>query len=162
MLDEEAKCRLDLLEELLDRGDDAEDDMDDLSDDPKDRLNCLYLSCAMGCHKDITYLLSDWDGWREIMADCLINPQQLTSFAAYAVSVRLFLGVLVKLNPPPTLKALMRLYLVTASPDLSWVDYENGFPLDPGTALREQLTWTGKTQPAGPPASGGHRGKTRF
>lgn len=126
-LDEEAKCRLDLLEELLDRGDDAEDDMDDLSDDPKDRLNCLYLSCAMGCHKDITYLLSDWDGWREIMADCLIEPQQLTSFAAYAVSVRLFLGVLVKLNPPPTLKALVRLYLVTASPDLSWVDYETAF-----------------------------------
>lgn len=120
-LDEEDRCRLDLLEGLLDRGNDAEDDAEDLNNDPKDLLNCLYLSCAMGCHKDITYLLSEWDGWRETMADCLLAPQQLTSFTAYAVSVRLFLGVLVKLELPPTLEVLMRLYLVTASPDLTWV-----------------------------------------
>ena len=90
-------------------------------------LNNLHLSCAMGCHRDITYLLCDWDGWRNTMGDCPAMREQLTGFAAYAVAIHLFHGILVHLEPTPVMETLMRLYLVTASPDRSWMTDEVSF-----------------------------------
>ena len=61
------------------------------------------------------------------MGDCPVMREQLVSFAAYAVAIHLFHGILVHLEPTPVMEALMRLYLVTASPDRSWMTDEVAF-----------------------------------
>lgn len=129
LLKEDDQNRLEILEELLHWYDDTVIPYDPETDqaDPVDMLNNLHLSCAMGCHRDITYLLCDWDGWRNTMGDCPAMREQLTGFAAYAVAVHLFHGILVHLEPTPVMETLMRLYLVTASPDRSWMTDEVSF-----------------------------------
>ena len=127
-LAEDDRNRLEILAELLQQDESAlvpynPEDAFDLTD----FLNSLYLGCAMGCHRDITYLLCDWDGWRNIMGDCPAMREQLTGFAAYTVAIHLFHGILVHLEPTPVMEALMRLYLVTASPDRSWMADEVSF-----------------------------------
>lgn len=47
-------------------------------------------------HQDITYLLCDWDGWRDSMGDCPIMREQLAAFAIHALVIHFFRGVLVK------------------------------------------------------------------
>ena len=128
-LDEDDRNRLEILEGLLQWYEDSAVPYDPETDqaDPVDMLNNLHLSCAMGCHRDITYLLCDWDGWRNTMGDCPVMREQLVSFAAYAVAIHLFHGILVHLEPTPVMEALMRLYLVTASPDRSWMTDEVAF-----------------------------------
>lgn len=129
-LEEEERNRLEILEELLRWHEEPAvpyaPEWDAAS--PVDMLNALSLSCAMGCHRDITYLLCDWDGWRGTMGDCPLMREQLTAFAVSAVAVRLFHGILVKLEPAPVIEALMRLYLVTAAPDHTWMTDEVAFP----------------------------------
>lgn len=129
LLKEDDQNRLEILEELLHWDDDTVIPYDPETDqaDPVDMLNNLHLSCAMGCHRDITYLLCDWDGWRNTMGDCPAMREQLTGFAAYAVAIHLFHGILVHLEPTPVMETLMRLYLVTASPDRSWMTDEVSF-----------------------------------
>ena len=127
-LAEDDRNRLEILAELLQQDESAlvpynPEDAFDLTD----FLNSLYLGCAMGCHRDITYLLCNWDGWRNIMGDCPVMREHLTAFAAYAVAVHLFHGILVHLEPTPVMETLMRLYLVTASPDRSWMADEGSF-----------------------------------
>lgn len=127
-LAEDDRNRLEILAELLQQDESAlvpynPEDAFDLTD----FLNSLYLGCAMGCHRDITYLLCNWDGWRNIMGDCPVMREHLTAFAAYAVAVHLFHGILVHLEPTPVMETLMRLYLVTASPDRSWMADEVSF-----------------------------------
>lgn len=128
-LDEDDRNRLEILEGLLQWYEDSAVPYDPETDqaDPVDMLNNLHLSCAMGCHRDITYLLCDWDGWRNTMGDCPVMREQLVSFAAYAVAIHLFHGILVHLEPTPVIETLMRLYLVTASPDRSWMTDEVAF-----------------------------------
>lgn len=128
-LDEDDRNRLEILEGLLQWYEDSAVPYDPETDqaDPVDMLNNLHLSCAMGCHRDITYLLCDWDGWRNTMGDCPVMREQLVSFAAYAVAIHLFHGILVHLEPTPVIETLMRLYLVTASPDRSWMTDEVSF-----------------------------------
>ena len=53
--------------------------------------------------------------------------EQLMGFAAYVVAIHLVHGVLVHLEPTPVIETLMRLYLVTASPDRSWMTDEVSF-----------------------------------
>ena len=129
LLKEDDQNRLEILEELLHWDDDTVIPYDPETDqaDPVDMLNNLHLGCAMGCHRDITYLLCDWDGWRNTMGDCPAMREQLTGFASYAVAIHLFHGVLVHLEPTPVMETLMRLYLVTASPDRSWMTDEVSF-----------------------------------
>lgn len=129
LLKEDDQNRLEILDELLHWNDDTVIPYDPETDqaDPVDMLNNLHLGCAMGCHRDITYLLCDWDGWRNTMGDCPAMREQLTGFAAYAVAVHLFHGILVHLEPTPVMETLMRLYLVTASPDRSWMADEASF-----------------------------------
>lgn len=129
LLKEDDQDRLEILEELLHWDDDTVIPYDPKTDqaDPVDMLNNLHLGCAMGCHRDITYLLCDWDGWRNSMGDCSAMREQLTGFAAYAVAIHLFHGILVHLEPTPVMETLMRLYLVTASPDRSWMTDEVSF-----------------------------------
>lgn len=128
-LDEDDRNRLEILEGLLQWYEDSAVPYDPETDqaDPVDMLNNLHLSCAMGCHRDITYLLCDWDGWRNTMGDCPVMREQLMGFAAYAVAIHLFHGILVHLEPTPVMETLMRLYLVTASPDRSWMTDEVSF-----------------------------------
>ena len=128
-LDEDDRNRLEILEGLLQWYEDSAVPYDPETDqaDPVDMLNNLHLSCAMGCHRDITYLLCDWDGWRNTMGDCPVMREQLMGFAAYAVAIHLFHGILVHLEPTPVIETLMRLYLVTASPDRSWMTDEVSF-----------------------------------
>ncbi|WP_295690220.1 hypothetical protein [uncultured Oscillibacter sp.] len=129
LLKEDDQDRLEILEGLLHWDDDTVIPYDPETDqaDPVDMLNNLHLSCAMGCHRDITYLLCDWDGWRNTMGDCPVMREQLMGFAAYAVAIHLFHGILVHLEPTPVIETLMRLYLVTASPDRSWMTDEVSF-----------------------------------
>ena len=129
LLKEDDQNRLEILEELLHWDDDTVIPYDPETDqaDPVDMLNNLHLSCAMGCHRDITYLLCDWDGWRNTMGDCPVMREQLTGFASYAVAIHLFHGILVHLEPTPVMETLMRLYLMTASPDRSWMADEVSF-----------------------------------
>lgn len=127
-LAEDDRNRLEILAELLQQDESAlvpynPEDAFDLTD----FLNSFYLGCAMGCHRDITYLLCDWDGWRNTMGDCPAMREQLTGFAAYAVAIHLFHGILVHLEPTPVMETLMRLYLVTASPGRSWMADEASF-----------------------------------
>ena len=128
-LDEDDRNRLEILEGLLQWYEDPAVPYDPETDqaDPVDMLNNLHLSCAMGCHRDITYLLCDWDGWRNTMGDCPVMWEQLMGFAAYAVAIHLFHGILVHLEPTPVIETLMRLYLVTASPDHTWMTDEVSF-----------------------------------
>ena len=128
-LDEDDRNRLEILEGLLQWYEDSAVPYDPETDqaDPVDMLNNLHLSCAMGCHRDITYLLSDWDAWQDCMGDCPVMREQLMGFAAYAVAIHLFHGILVHLEPTPVIETLMRLYLVTASPDRSWMTDEVAF-----------------------------------
>lgn len=128
-LDEDDRNRLEILEGLLQWYEDSAVPYDPETDqaDPVDMLNNLHLSCAMGCHWDITYLLCDWDGWRNTMGDCPVMREQLMGFAVYAVAIHLFHGILVHLEPTPVIETLMRLYLVTASPDRSWMADEVSF-----------------------------------
>ena len=130
LLKEDDRNRLDILEEVVRWDDDTVIPFDPETDeaDPVDMLNNLHLGCAMGCHRDVTCLLSDWDGWRDSMGDCPAMREQLTVFAAYAVAIHLFHGILVHLEPTPVMESLMRLYLVTASPDRSWLAGEAAFP----------------------------------
>ena len=129
LLKEDDQNRLEILEELLHWDDNTVIPYDPETDQaaPVDMLNNLHLGCAMGCHRDITYLLCDWDGWRNTMGDCPAMREQLTGFASYAVAIHLFHGILVHLEPTPVMEALMRLYLVTASPDRSWMTDEVSF-----------------------------------
>ena len=129
LLKEDDQNRLEILEELLHWDDDTVIPYDPETDqaDPVDMLNNLHLGCAMGCHRDITYLLCDWDGWRNTMGDCPVMREQLTGFASYAVAIHLFHGILVHLEPTPVMETLMRLYLMTASPDRSWMADEVSF-----------------------------------
>lgn len=128
-LDEDDRNRLEILKELLQWYEDSVVPYDPERDntDMTDLLNSLSLSCAMGCHRDITYLLSDWDAWQDCMGDCPAMREHLTGFAAYAVAIHLFHGILVHLEPTPVIETLMRLYLVTASPDRSWMTDEVAF-----------------------------------
>ena len=129
LLKEDDQNRLEILEELLhwDEGTVIPYDPETDQADPVDMLNNLHLGCAMGRHRDITYLLCDWDGWRNTMGDCPVMREQLTAFAAYAAAIHLFHGILVHLEPAPVMETLMRLYLVTASPDRSWMADEASF-----------------------------------
>ena len=122
--------RLKLLEELLQQDETAlvpYDPTDKDASDLTDLLNNLHLGCAMGCHRDITYLLCDWDGWRDSMGDCPIMREQLTAFAIHALAIHFFHGVLVKMEPTPVIESLMRLYLMTAAPDHTWMTDEMSF-----------------------------------
>lgn len=128
-LPEDDQNRLDILEALLHWDDDTVISYDPETDqaDPVDMLNNLHLGCAMGCHQDITYLLSDWDAWQDCMGDCPAMREQLVSFAAFAVAIHLFHGILVHLEPTPVIESLMRLYLMTAAPDHAWMTDEVSF-----------------------------------
>lgn len=122
--------RLKILEELLQRDETAlvpYDPTDKEASDLTNLLNSLFLGCAMGCHRDITYLLCDWDGWRDSMGDCPIMREQLTAFAIHALAIHFFHGVLVKMEPTPVIESLMRLYLMTAAPDHTWMTDEMSF-----------------------------------
>lgn len=121
--------RLEILEELLHWDDDMVISFDPETDqaDPVDMLNNLHLGCAMECHRDITYLLCGWDGWRDSMGDCPIMREQLTAFAIHALAIHFFHGVLVKMEPIPVIESLMRLYLMTAAPDHTWMTDEASF-----------------------------------
>ena len=111
--------RLEILEELL-----QQDETSLVSYDPTDKnvsdltnlLNNLHLGCAMGCHRDITYLLCDWDGWRNTMGDCPAMREQLTAFAIHALAIHFFHGVLMKMEPTPVIESPMRLHLMTELP----------------------------------------------
>ena len=128
-LDEDDRNRLEILEGLLQWYEDSAVPYDPETDqaDPVDMLNNLHLSCAMGCHRDITYLLCDWDGWRNTMGDCPVMREQLTAFAIHALAIHFFHGVLVKMEPTPVIESLMRLYLMTAAPDHTWMTDEMSF-----------------------------------
>ena len=122
--------RLKLLEELLQQDETAlvpYDPTDKDASDLTDLLNNLHLGCAMGCHRDITYLLCDWDGWRDSMGDCPVMREQLTAFAIHALAIHFFHGILVKMDPTPVIESLMRLYLMTAAPDHTWMTDEMSF-----------------------------------
>ena len=128
-LDEDDRNRLEILEGLLQWYEDSAVPYDPETDqaDPVDMLNNLHLSCAMGCHRDITYLLSDWDAWQDCMGDCPVMREQLTAFAIHALAIHFFHGVLVKMEPTPVIESLMRLYLMTAAPDHTWMTDEMSF-----------------------------------
>ena len=129
-LAEDDRNRQEILEELLQRDETAlvpYDPMDKEASDLTNLLNSLFLGCAMGCHRDITYLLCDWDGWRDSMGDCPIMREQLTAFAIHALAIHFFHGVLVKMEPTPVIESLMRLYLMTAAPDHTWMTDEMSF-----------------------------------
>ena len=129
-LAEDDRNRLEILEELLQRDETAlvpYDPTDKEASDLTNLLNSLFLGCAMGCHRDITYLLCDWDGWRDSMGDCPIMREQLTAFAIHALAIHFFHGVLVKMEPTPVIESLMRLYLMTAAPDHTWMTDEMSF-----------------------------------
>ena len=122
--------RLEILEELLQRDETAlvpYDPTDKDASDLTNLLNNLRLGCATGCHRDITYLLCGWDGWRDSMGDCPIMREQLTAFAIHALAIHFFHGVLVKMEPDPVIESLMRLYLMTAAPDHTWMTDEVSF-----------------------------------
>ncbi len=128
-LDEDDRNRLEILEGLLQWYEDSAVPYDPETDqaDPVDMLNNLHLSCAMGCHRDITYLLSDWDAGQDCMGDCPVMREQLTAFAIHALAIHFFHGVLVKMEPTPVIESLMRLYLMTAAPDHTWMTDEMSF-----------------------------------
>ena len=129
-LDEDDWNRLEILEELLQWDETAlvaYDPTDKDASDLTNLLNNLHLGCAMGCHRDITYLLCGWDGWRDSIGDCPIMREQLTAFAIHALAIHFFHGVLVKMEPDPVIESLMRLYLVTAAPDHTWMTDEVSF-----------------------------------
>ena len=129
-LAEDDRNRLEILEELLQRDETAlvpYGPTDREASDLANLLNSLFLGCAMGCHRDITYLLCDWDGWWDSMGDCPIMREQLTAFAIHALAIHFFHGVLVKMEPTPVIESLMRLYLMTAAPDHTWMTDEMSF-----------------------------------